>query len=317
MNKPATGLVGITVLLLDDDPNLRQAAGNALRSAGCRDVVQSADGARAPEIIASRAIDLIVFDPRLASLDGMGFLRKLRQMPGCKQLPVIVATTSDSEQDAYVARQLKAVAWLMKPVAPAALMSHVLPALGQPGPQPKSGDCLATLATAYENRLPQKLQDLAQIALRVHEGHRPFAGCCDELLGMIADINGHARLLGYTLMANLGATLHELQVLAVRHPATISPMQTDLIKLLRVGATTMLLLAEKKMLGDGGPAGTMLMEHVHSPMQALLTRFNDAIAAAEAESRMTRDAMAQRKVELETEAWRLQRATTLDERARR
>ena len=58
----ATGFGLVTILTLDDDPDMRAAIGGMLRAAGCRSVIQVGNGADALEIIAQRRVDLVLCD---------------------------------------------------------------------------------------------------------------------------------------------------------------------------------------------------------------------------------------------------------------
>lgn len=66
------------VLFVDDDESLRQLYARVLEMAGYA-VVVGDNGARARELFLTEEIDLIVLDLMMPVLDGLGFLRWLRQ----------------------------------------------------------------------------------------------------------------------------------------------------------------------------------------------------------------------------------------------
>jgi two-component system cell cycle response regulator DivK len=113
-----------TVLLVDDDLDLREAAAEALEDAGYR-VVRADDGRRALDEMTRGGLrpDLILLDMMMPNLDGWGFRVAQRQVPAIAGIPVVALTAyalTDDERD-----QLDAAAILRKPVALEELMQAV------------------------------------------------------------------------------------------------------------------------------------------------------------------------------------------------
>jgi PAS domain S-box-containing protein len=78
-----------TILVVDDDPSSLRLMEAALAQLGYRCVCRSngADGLAAAEALAPIAIVVDLIMPRM---DGFEFLERLRRLPGCEQIPVIV-----------------------------------------------------------------------------------------------------------------------------------------------------------------------------------------------------------------------------------
>lgn len=298
--------------MLDADPTARTVATTALRAHKCPDIIQTTDGARALEVVAARAIDLILMDVRMPEPAGLTFLRRLRQVPGARALPVIIATVSDSPEEACIARQLGAFAWLAKPLNAASLISCALAALGRGVLRPDEAPLLTVLADQYEARLSTALQDVAHNAMRVQTGHRPFSACADEMLRQLQMVRGMAGLLGYSLVEEICSLMHDLHRSCVLNPSVLEVYQIEVMKLVRIGASSMAMLAEKRLRGSAGPAGPLIMDQLRPPLQDLQDRFDEIVAAAEAKLKAENDAMAIRRAEVDTEAWRLKRTVTLD-----
>lgn len=113
-----------TVLLVDDDLDLREAAAEALEDAGYR-VVRADDGRRALDEMTRGGLrpDLILLDMMMPNLDGWGFRVAQRQVPAIAGIPVVALTAyalTDDERE-----QLDAAAILRKPVALEDLMQAV------------------------------------------------------------------------------------------------------------------------------------------------------------------------------------------------
>ena len=60
--------------------------------------------------------NMIFLDIIMPGMDGLTFLRQLRQLALQKDTPVIMVTSKDYAQDRYVARQLGALDFLIKPL---------------------------------------------------------------------------------------------------------------------------------------------------------------------------------------------------------
>jgi two-component system chemotaxis response regulator CheY len=305
----SSALHAVAILLLDDDPVFRSMATATLRGAGCQAVVQTSDPRRAMDVVAARQASLLLLDVQRAAFDGLGFLRQLRQRPDGRELPALVFTTSTSGADAYVARALRVRAWVLKPVQPVLLIGHVAATL-LPGVRRPEGCQLAPLADAYEARMLVGLQDLAHLANRVFSGHRSFADCGEELLQLLHGLKGQAGVLGYGVVANLCALLHELTRMVMAHPL-LAPVSGELVRLIRLAAVAMQGLAGQRLRGDGGAEGAQIMAQLGVPLQALQAQLASVLANAEASHRAAQEAMAVRRAEIGTESWRLRRDVTL------
>jgi two-component system response regulator MprA len=107
----AAGQPGPWVLVVDDDPHVRQAIQWALEDEGFA-VEAAADGQAALELAASRRPDLVLLDITLPRLDGYAVARALRGEHG-PALPIL-AITADG-QAPEKARRVGAYAFVRKP----------------------------------------------------------------------------------------------------------------------------------------------------------------------------------------------------------
>lgn len=98
------------VLVVDDEPSLLFLSRLSLELAG-HEVVDAADGAIALEQLARADFDLVVTDLMMPVLDGNELLRRLREDPRTRDLPVIVYTSVEQPE-------VDADAVLKKPAAP-------------------------------------------------------------------------------------------------------------------------------------------------------------------------------------------------------
>jgi CheY-like chemotaxis protein len=132
---PAQGAgSGQTVLVAEDDPDMRRMLATLLRMAGHR-VVEAADGA---DLLARldpcddgtppERIDVIVSDVDMPQLSGLDLLAALR----CSRwtTPVVLVTAFGDTETRAEARELGAAAFLDKPLDPEALRRAVSAAMG-------------------------------------------------------------------------------------------------------------------------------------------------------------------------------------------
>lgn len=100
------------ILVVDDDPDIRQLFQDCLQAKGYR--VQSAvDGVRALEAVRSETFEGIILDIGVPSMDGMDVLRKIRRWD--QQIPIVMVTASGSKELAVRAIGMGAQAYVLKP----------------------------------------------------------------------------------------------------------------------------------------------------------------------------------------------------------
>ncbi len=310
-NDYATGFSHVTILTLDDDPSMRAAVGSMLRAAGCRNVIQVGNGADALELIASRPVDLVLSDCQMAPMDGLAFLERLRLTRAGATMPVIMLTASSDEEEAWRARELKVAAWLVKPVLPTALAAQVAGALGLAAPH-VAEDALASLATAYEARLPEEIGRLARLAADIEAGRVVGPAGLEELLRALHIVKGQAGTLGYPLLGHIAGWLHDLVRRLLRHPQESAPMLAEAIGLLHIGARTMALVAERRLRGDGGEAGARILTQLGTVMSGLCGRLDKAVLEADRARREQRDRDGQRRAEADADRWLMTRRINTD-----
>jgi signal transduction histidine kinase len=129
-------LVGVRVLLVDDEADSRGVVARLLSRAGV-EVTEAASAGEATQILAAWEPDLLISDIAMPGEDGYSLLRRLRASPQerLRELPALAFTAFARPEDAQQATQAGFTRHLAKPVAPAALFAAVvaLAALAKPG----------------------------------------------------------------------------------------------------------------------------------------------------------------------------------------
>jgi two-component system, OmpR family, response regulator len=110
-----------TLLVVDDDPQIRDVLRIALGQAGFK-VVEAADGVAALSAVPKTAPDLVILDIGLPELDGLEVCRRLRRT---SQVPILFLTAQDDEIDRVVGLELGADDYVTKPFSPRELVARV------------------------------------------------------------------------------------------------------------------------------------------------------------------------------------------------
>ncbi|MFI6598341.1 response regulator transcription factor [Nonomuraea sp. NPDC050536] len=84
------------LLVVDDEPNIRELFSASLRMAGF-DVLTAADGRQALRVAEQSAPDLVMLDIMLPDLDGLAVAGRLRS--GGRRVPVLFVTAKDLPED--------------------------------------------------------------------------------------------------------------------------------------------------------------------------------------------------------------------------
>ena len=110
-----------TVLVVEDDSSLRRALRTSLRARSL-DVLESATAEDALVLVADRRPDVVLLDLGLPDLDGIDVLRRLRSF---SDVPVIVLTARDRQQDKIAALDAGADDYVTKPFDTEELLARV------------------------------------------------------------------------------------------------------------------------------------------------------------------------------------------------
>lgn len=121
MNSMPADVAQHRVLVVDDDADIRNAVCEALRWAGML-CSEAPDVARARRVIVRNRPDIVILDLSLPDGDGLDFLRELRSTD---DLPVLVLSGRDGEQDRIDGLDLGADDYLTKPFSAKELASRV------------------------------------------------------------------------------------------------------------------------------------------------------------------------------------------------
>jgi two-component system response regulator MprA len=152
---------GARVLVVDDDPQLREALTRALQLDGY-EVATANTGAQALESLSSARPDVMVLDVMMPYVGGLDVCRTLRERRD--RLPILVLTARDEVGDRVAGLDAGADDYLTKPFALEELRARLRALLRRTAPSPDDG----TAAVRFDDLV------LDPVARTVHRGDRPI-----------------------------------------------------------------------------------------------------------------------------------------------
>jgi len=162
------------ILIVDDDPGVRELLSQVLTEVGNYDTDMAADGVEGLEKVRSNRYDVIFTDLTMPRMNGMDFLQRTREMPS--PVPVIVLTGVSSMEIAVSAMRKGAVDFLTKPFTLDKIVSTTERVLGEwklygrLASKQGSDDSLKILNAELFKRL-QEIGSLHSIGLEVDRCH--------------------------------------------------------------------------------------------------------------------------------------------------
>lgn len=124
-----------TVLVVDDDPHIREVIVFALGRAGLR-AVEAEDGAAALAAFDAVAPDLVVLDVMMPGIEGTDVCREIRRR---SVVPILFLSSRDEEIDRVVGLELGGDDYVGKPFSPRELVARVRALLRRASPPPPPG----------------------------------------------------------------------------------------------------------------------------------------------------------------------------------
>ena len=253
------------VLIVDDEPGLRQSLGLLLADAGY-EVAAESDGKRALERALAEPFDLILSDVRMPEMDGLAFLRAYRTRGG--EALVIMMSAYGGEEAALAAMKEGAYDYIPKPFRP----DEVVLTLRKAEEREQLGRTIATLKAQLDTTPGARAVVAESAAMR-------------DALELVARVAGHKTTV---LITGGRGTGKEVIAQAIHRasPRATAPfvaincaaipeslLESELFGHVR-GAFTG-ALADKAGLFEQADGGTLLLDEIGElplPLQAKLLR---------------------------------------------
>ncbi len=117
------------VMIVDDSHTIRKLLSSVLRQ---RDfvTVEAEDGMDAIEKLSLEPVDLIIVDLNMPNMDGIEFVRTIRNNFYRREVPIIMLTTTRDEEIRKTALEAGVNLFLNKPISPSLLIYKVESLIG-------------------------------------------------------------------------------------------------------------------------------------------------------------------------------------------
>jgi two-component system, OmpR family, response regulator len=125
-----------TILVVDDDPHIRQLLTFALAKAGLA-TAEAVDGEAALEAVAASPPALVILDINMPRLNGIEVCRRLRAQG---DLPILFLSSRDDEIDRVLGIELGADDYVVKPFSPREVVARVMAILRRTAARPAPAD---------------------------------------------------------------------------------------------------------------------------------------------------------------------------------
>jgi CheY-like chemotaxis protein len=119
------------ILIADDDAHIARVMSIWLTRHGHQSICVS-NGRQALEVVKSQPVDMVISDMNMPELDGLGFVKALREYSGSR-LPVIVLSARCDQQELTDALSSYGVTLYPKPFLPSHMVTEIHRLLGKAG----------------------------------------------------------------------------------------------------------------------------------------------------------------------------------------
>ena len=113
-----------TILIVDDEPDIREVIRFALEGAGMR-VLEAGQADDARRILAAEAPDLLLLDWMLPGRSGLELAQQLKQSSKTRVVPIIMVSARGEEEDRIRGLETGADDYVTKPFSPRELVARV------------------------------------------------------------------------------------------------------------------------------------------------------------------------------------------------
>jgi two-component system chemotaxis response regulator CheY len=113
-------------LVIDDSLPMRRIVQNVLARLGHTDVVCAANGREALKRLDAEPVDFVITDWYMPEMNGIEFLRSLREKNGMGDVPVLFVTANASRKDVTDAVGLGVCGYVLKPFTAETLRERIV-----------------------------------------------------------------------------------------------------------------------------------------------------------------------------------------------
>ena len=118
------------ILIVDDSKTVRNLVAFIMKKEGFK-VTTAEDGLDGLEKLYSLGeVDLIVSDVNMPRMDGLTFIKTVREQAAYRDIPIVVLSTESQDKDVQIGLTVGANLYMVKPAQPEKLVRNVKMLLG-------------------------------------------------------------------------------------------------------------------------------------------------------------------------------------------
>lgn len=119
--------MGYNILVVDDSLAMRKVIKKALKISGLQgEVLEAGNGFEGVEIVTKNWVDIVFTDIHMPDMDGIEFIKRLKTIPTCAEIPIVVISTEGRESIMEQIKQMGVAGYLTKPFKPNEVRELVL-----------------------------------------------------------------------------------------------------------------------------------------------------------------------------------------------
>ena len=113
------------ILVVDDSPTMRRIVINSLKRIGYKEVCEGENGLEGLEQLQAGGVDFIITDWNMPEMNGLEFVKKVRESADWSGLPILMVTTRSVQGDVIEAMKAGVNSYIVKPFTPPVLKEKI------------------------------------------------------------------------------------------------------------------------------------------------------------------------------------------------
>jgi len=142
-------------LIIDDSVTMRRIIANILARLGYPEVVHAANGREALDRLAAETVDVVITDWYMPEMNGLDFVKTLRNTPATSHIPIVIVTANAASDDIQHALELGVKGYILKPFTVETMKDKIDALIAQlPTASPAADGEPASVTTEAETSIP-------------------------------------------------------------------------------------------------------------------------------------------------------------------
>jgi len=112
---PGSVNANMRFLIIDDSITMRRIIANILGRLGYPDAIHASNGREALDKIATEKVDVVITDWYMPEMNGLDFVKSLRNTPATSHIPIVIVTANAASDDIQHALELGVNSYILKP----------------------------------------------------------------------------------------------------------------------------------------------------------------------------------------------------------